>query len=191
MPPVLTPPVASTELLALVTIGVSGFLSLVATAAMLWKTSRDQVHTLRVLQLQHEFDAADRLAKATAGKLERELSASSVRERLATEGALIQGRLADTAAQLRDRVDASAQEQRVYDIAQQASTKQAFDDQTVTLMEAIDKAKAFTADKADAAYHEANSVNVKLEKLHLAHTEQGRVLQQLLESLELNAKGKA
>jgi len=176
-------------------------LSLISTAAMLWKTSRDQTHALELIRLNHEVDAANRIQQAAIDKADRELVAAALRERLLTDAAAVQTQLHASANAIRDRVeqvavrtDVAKAETRVETkeaLAAQtaelrAESKDALAAQTAELRAAIEAAKVYTAEKADAAYDEANDVNQKLKKLHEAHAEQAAVLRNLVAVLSLN-----
>jgi hypothetical protein len=135
--------------------------TILTTAAMLWKTSHDQRHQLEMFRLQHQVDREDRQAKA------QEVAATVTRE-----AGNVRDRLDVATTRLQDRVESSTK-----------AKSDALDAQTAELRRSIEEAKVFTAQRADAAYHEANTVNQKLEKLHQAHERQGQVLQKLLEGL--------
>ncbi len=156
---------------------------LISTVGAMWKSGRDNRHTLDVIRVQHEVDAADRKQKADLDRSERELAASLIREKLSTDAATTQAQLHVTANGVRDRMDAVAVRADIAKIELRDDTRSTLAAQTVELKAAIEAAKLYTAEKADAAYHESNSVNTKLEKLHEAHHTQGLVLQQLLERL--------
>ncbi len=155
-------------------------LAVISTSAMLWKSSRDQKHALELIRLQHDVDAADRREQAQRERAERESIAASVRERMMTDASNVQNQLHVSANAVRDRVEAAAVRADIAKIEIRDDARTGLAAQTLELKAAIDAASQFTAQKADAAYHESNNVNTKLEKLHEAHHAQGLILEQLL-----------
>ncbi len=155
-------------------------LAVISTSAMLWKSSRDQKHALELIRLQHDVDAADRREQAQRERAERESIAASVRERMMTDASNVQNQLHVSANAVRDRVEAAAVRADIAKIEIRDDARTGLAAQTLELKAAIEAASQFTAQKADAAYHESNNVNTKLEKLHEAHHAQGLVLEQLL-----------
>ena len=168
-------------------LAASMFGTLVTTAAMLWKTSADQRHQIRLIELQHVADKATREAEAANLAASVAASAIDVRDRMEATAQRLQAHVDTTARDVRGRVEATAKDVRdrleVGVVAVSTSATAALGDQTQSLYRHIDAAKVFTAEKADKAYHEANNVNVKLEKLHEAHDRQGKILEQLLAAL--------
>lgn len=159
-------------------------LSLISTVAMLWKTSRDQKYSMEMIKLQHDIDAADRREKAALEKAERIEAASNLQTRVVTEASNVQNQLHTTANTLRDRADALSLKADVTKIEAREDSRRLTDDQTNVLTAAIENSKTFVADKADAAYHEANSINEKLKALSQAHLQQGELLNKLFEMLQ-------
>lgn len=173
--------------------------TLITSTATIIKTSRDQRHALERIKLQHDVDVAERRERAAIEKEERTAAASAIRERLVTDAAELQKELHRTSTQLQQRVDSTRTElqtrvERTADATRVhfdttvaeigMGAKSALDKQTDTLSQVIADARTTVSDKADAAYHEANTVNVKLEKLHQAHERQGKVLERLLEVIQ-------
>jgi uncharacterized membrane protein len=68
-------------------------------------------------------------------------------------------------------------------VGQYLSQSQKLEIQTSDLRETITNTAQVTQDKADAAYHEANSVNMKLEKVYKMHEQHQAVLTELLKRL--------
>lgn len=68
-------------------------------------------------------------------------------------------------------------------VGQYLSQSEKLEVQTADLRETITYTAQVTQDKADAAYHEANSVNVKLEKVYKMHEQHQQVLAELLKRL--------
>ncbi len=130
-------------------------LSILSTWAMLWKTSKDQTHQLRLIELNHKLDAADRREQAAIEKAERDAAAANIRQQLVNETSSLQTNVKD-------------------------DTRLVLALQTADLKAAIDSAKGFMADKAEAAFDAANDVNSKLRVLSEAHQRQGAVLERLL-----------
>ncbi len=155
-------------------------LAVISTSAMLWKSSRDQKHALELIRLQHEVDASDRREQAGREQAERQAIAASVRERMMTDASNVQNQLHASANSVRDRVEQAAVRADIAKIEIRDDARTGLAAQTLELKAAIEAASQFTAQKADAAYHESNNVNTKLEKLHEAHHAQGLVLEQLL-----------
>lgn len=145
--------------------GVLAFLSLLSTFAMLWKTSRDQTHQLKLIELNHKLDAADRAERAANEKAERAEASMNLRQQLANETNALQSHVVEQSATVKD------------------DTRLVLALQTADLKSAIDAAKGFMAERADAAYDAANDVNQKLRALNEAHREQGKVLERLLGEL--------
>lgn len=158
-------------------------LTIISTLAMLWKTSRDQKHSLDMMRLQRELDAADRREQSATDRAKQEQSASAIRERLITDAAAVQVQLHTSANAVRDRVDAVASRTDGIKTELKEDSRFVVALQTQELKVAIEAAKMFTADKADAAYRESNDVNRKLKELHEAHAAQGEILRRLLDML--------
>jgi hypothetical protein len=145
-----------------------GFLtSILTSVVVLWRTASSNKHQREMFKLQHEADRVDRQQKAMELQRVTAVEAEAVRSRLETSALKIQQRVTDTAASSR------------------VQTERALDAQTVAIANVVDQA----TNKADAAYHEANTVNVKLEKLHRANEQHGRVLEDLLHIIERRRSG--
>ncbi len=148
--------------------------SVLTTGAMLWKTSRDNAHTLDVIKLTHENDVLDRKAKSDSDRADRESQAFAVRERLLVDASALKTQVYESATETRNRVDHAKNE------TAQATTT-AFTLQTIELKSAIEAVEKVIGQKADAAFHESNGANVKIEKLHQAHADLAKVVNRLLE----------
>jgi len=158
--------------------------SLISTLAMLWKTSRDQKYAMEMIKLQHDMDAADRREKAALEKAERIEVAAKLQTQVVTEASNVQNQLHAAANSLRDRTDALAMKTDIHKIEVREDTQRIANDQTNVLTQAIEQSKNYVADKADAAYHEANGVNEKLKALSQANLKQGELLQKLFEIVQ-------
>lgn len=191
----------TTVILATMVIGI------ITTALGLWKTSSDQKHAIAMFQAQHDAQTRDREQTATearkerleiaaADKAEREEKARQLVEVLRLETEAVRARVEAQSASVRDRVDSSAKdvreklEQTVRQakadadrVVQAARTDASatLDAQTARMLEAIHAAAAANGVKADAAYSEANSVNLKIEKLHQHNTLQATAINKLLD----------
>ncbi len=154
----------------------------------LWKSSRDQKYQLAVFKLEHDAERIDRDVKAKDLAVTVQQTALLLRDRTDASAVRLQDKLEVAAKDVRDRVDFSAKDVRdrldVSSTGLVLANQVALDTQTIALRHAIEEAKQYTAIRADAAYHEANSVNTKLEKLHVTHEKQGQVLQALLEVIQ-------
>lgn len=151
-------------------------------------------HQMDLLRLQHEMEVSDRREKALLDKEERQRLAvkvdetgTAVKNQLDASALNVNQRLDQSAVDVRDRLTDAAERVREQLGVAQADERTHYEDvlakQTETIAAEIQGAAALTVAKADAAYHEANSVNVKLEKLHKAHEQQGKVIRDLLEKL--------
>jgi hypothetical protein len=154
--------------------------SVLSTIAMLWKTSKDQTHAQRMFELGRQADRLDRHEKAQADREDRQELARRLRED-ANEQRVKQA--AHEEARRRQIDENSARIEKTTALVAQetkADSQRALDVQTESLRRAIDQARLFTSERAQAAYHEANSVNSKLEKLHKVNVEQAEVLARLV-----------
>ncbi len=92
-----------------------------------------------------------------------------------------------------DVIDVSAQDLQAK-VAETAKivavdTAAALDSQTDKIAGHIEEAKHYTAGKADAAYQEANHVNVRFQRMQDVIEKQGEILQRLLEIVEAQLPG--
>lgn len=157
-----------------------------------------------------EHAAKERIEIAALDKVQREETASklaevvrvqsdAVRTRLDESAAAVRDRLDQTAGALRDKVDNSAREvrdrleltvtmakadaDRVVSAAR-VDAGTVLDQQTRRMLDAIDAAARVTGSAADQAYHEANSVNVKIEALHRHNELQAAAIAKLLDVVQ-------
>lgn len=179
------------------------------------KATADQAHSEKMFALQHQLDMHDRQSKAEAAIAAAAIAAGQVRERLASDAAATQQTVHQTALHVADKL--SAQELTVknqLDVQTEVVKRQidsvaetvkheaevvlgaktielqaTADDRAKLLMEAVEAAKHFTADKADAAYHEANSINEKLSKANSRIEELYAILTKLMEAVAPKGSG--
>lgn len=145
---------------------VTLLLSVISTGALLWKTTRDQNHQLRMLEAQSKIAAAERREQAALTQANQEVNAASIRERLALSGQSTAATVTMTA----------------HDVKEDARILSQL--QTIEIKVAIDEARDFMAAAALRAYNEANGVNAKLKALNEAHQKMGEMLERLLRKIE-------
>ncbi len=194
----------------IVIVVVTMLAGIMTTGLGLLKAGADQKHTLRMFMAQHDVERADREAAAklareeraaamAADKLERQdkarelvetlrVETEAVRARLELSSEAVRSRLDASARDVRDRLDLTAQqatlnaEHVVHAVAVDATGRLAA--QTAQLEAAIKAASKVTSVKAEAAYQEANHVNVKIEKLHEHNRVQADALTNLVDLLK-------
>lgn len=170
-------------------------LSVISTAAMLFKTGKDQKHAIEMMRVQHLLDREDRESSARLLRQETRLTAAeqaarsgeqalALRDRVDTSASKLETHVQATASHLQEQVveTATALQAKVDQTAVKVFTdaKKALTDQTAQISDAIEKAKVFTANKAHEAFEEANSVNRKIEMLHLENVAQAEILKDIL-----------
>lgn len=145
------------------------------------QAAQDQVALAARDQLQREATAI-RLAEVVRGQ------SDAVRARLDASAEKIADKVEASAANVRDRLEATvtlakADADRVVQTARIEATAK-IDTQTDRMLAAIEATARVTGASAEKAYHEANSVNDKIEKLHKHNELQAVAIAKLLEVVQ-------
>ncbi len=156
----------------------------------------DRLEIARMDKVEREEKAKELktavLLEAEAVRLRVDTSAKAVRDALQSSAESVRDRVDASASAVRDRLDitvnqAKADADRVVQSAR-VDAQATLDNQTAKLQDAIKIAADLTGLKADAAYHEANDVNTKIERLHEHNRVQAEALKNLLDVVNVQFK---